>query len=411
MKISRNAAILAACAMALGFGGSVAVPHCVAQAAQAQSASSRATGTVTAVTSSGLTLKTDAGTEMNVVPGENARMLRTAPGQTTLNGAASIQLSDIQVGDRMLIRGKAGDGKQFTASDLIVMKKADIAGKQARDLEDWQKRGIGGRISAVDTAAGTIKVPSSGAGVAQVVTVHVTPNTVVRRYSPDSVKFNQAAASTLDQIKVGDQMRARGSRSADGAELTAEEIVAGTFRNIAGTVESTDAANHSFTVKDLETKKPVVVKISSESQMRKLSPMMAQMLAMRVKRPGNAGGAAPAGGAMRPGGPGNAGFPGQPAAGMRPGAGPVAGPGNGMNGARGDVNQMLAHLPAVTLGELQKGDAVMVVSTQSGTAITMLSGVEPILTASPNEGMSMLSAFSMGEGGGEGGMGMGAGPE
>ena len=49
-------------------------------------------------------------------------------------------------------------------------------------------------------------------------------------------------AQHLDQITAGDQLRGRGVRSADGTELAADEVVSGTFRNIAGTVISTDAA-------------------------------------------------------------------------------------------------------------------------------------------------------------------------
>jgi hypothetical protein len=50
---------------------------------------------------------------------------------------------------------------------------------------------------------------------------------------------------------------------------------------------------------------------------------------------------------------------------------------------------------------LKKGDAVMIVSTEGTadtmpTAITLLSGVEPILMASPDRGKGMtLSAWSL----------------
>jgi len=54
----------------------------------------------------------------------------------------------------------------------------------------------------------------------------------------------------------------------------------------------------------------------------------------------------------------------------------------------GDLNQMLARLPAITLADLHKGDAVMIVGTEGSglqppVAITLLGGVEPILTAAP----------------------------
>jgi hypothetical protein len=69
---------------------------------------------------------------------------------------------------------------------------------------------------------------------------------------------------------------------------------------------------------------------------------------------------------------------------------------------------MLSRLPNSKLADLQKGDAVMIVSTEGSnsdavTAITLLAGVEAILTAAPNRGASsLLSPWSLGAPGGEG---------
>ena len=68
-------------------------------------------------------------------------------------------------------------------------------------------------------------------------------------------------------------------------------------------------------------------------------------------------------------------------------------------------------MPAAHLADFQKGDAVMIVSTEgtsSGgvTAITMLGGIEPILAAAPTGVQSMtLSPWNLGGGGGEEGEG------
>jgi len=65
---------------------------------------------------------------------------------------------------------------------------------------------------------------------------------------------------------------------------------------------------------------------------------------------------------------------------------------------------MIARMPAATLSDLQKGDAVMVVATQntgkdSVTVITLLDGVDSILRASPKGGQDMiLSPWSLGGG-------------
>jgi hypothetical protein len=62
---------------------------------------------------------------------------------------------------------------------------------------------------------------------------------------------------------------------------------------------------------------------------------------------------------------------------------------------------MLGRMPAATLSDLQKGEAVMIVSTEGtsssgGTVITLLGGVEPILQAAPNAGQaSMLTPWSL----------------
>ena len=346
--------------------------------AVAPGAIAKTVGVVKSISGNTLVLKSDAGAEITITVGDGARLLRLAPGQTDLKSAATIALADLQVGDRMLVRGRSGDNGAIAASTIVVMKQADVAQKQQHDREDWQKRGAGGIVSAIDSAAGSFTVSVTPT---LSVVVKTTKDTTFLRYAPKSVKFSDAQTGSIDQIKTGDQLRARGARSADGKELTAEEVISGTFRNIAGTISSIDAANNTITVKDVLAKKSVVIKFNSDSQLRKLSPQMAQRLAFFLK-----GGAQAAQG-------------GTPAGGQTPASGAPAGNQQGQRpGGAPDFQQMLSRIPAVTLADLQKEDAVMVVATQgttSGevTAITLLGGVEPILTASPN-GMSAAALFS-----------------
>jgi hypothetical protein len=216
--------------------------------------------------------------------------------------------------------------------------------------------------------------------------------------------FDDAKPAPIDQIKVGDQLRARGTRSTDGTELTADEIVSGSFRNIAGTIESVDAAAGTLTVMDLIAKKPVTVKVSSDTQIRKLPPMVAQRIAARLRgasaeTPAAANGSAnsasaPAGGAAA-----------SQSGGRVNGQSGGAGAGARAGGAGGDLQQALSRMPAATLADLQKGDAVMIVTTEgtadsNATAITLLAGVEPILEASPKGGASsILTPWTMSEAG------------
>jgi hypothetical protein len=357
----------------------------------------KAVGTIKLIAGNAITLTTDTGAEVSVIIQSSTRLVRSVPGQTDLKSASAIQVQDLQIGDRLLAGGTAAeDGKAVMATTAIVMKKSDIAEKQEQDREVWQKHGVGGVVKAVDAGSETIKI-STGTLAAKDLAIHVSKNTVIRRYAPDSVKFDDAKSGTFDQIRPGDQLRARGTRSADGNELAADEVVSGTFRNIAGTVVATDQGNNSVTVTDLLTKRPVTLKITADSQLHKLPPMMAQRIAMRLK--GHA-----------PEGPGGIAVPkGQP----KP-ASPEASPngnGPGQRAAGGpDFQQMLSRMPPVTLGDLQKGDALMIVATEgssdaASTAIILLSGVEPILTAAPSQAGTILSPWNLSTGGGAGATG------
>ncbi len=385
------------------------------QQAPAQTAK-QVLGAIQAIQGSMITLKPDTGPAVNVVVQGAVRILRVAPGQTDLKNAAAIQFSDLQVGDRILVRGiPSADGQSLTASTVIAMKRSDVEAKQQQEREDWQKRGTGGLVSAVDPASGTITISIPAPGGTRTVAVRTTKDTIIRRYAPDSVQFDDAKPSSLSEVKPGDQLRARGARSADGSEFAAEEIVSGAFRNISGTVSNLDASANTLTVADLATKKPVVVKISAQSQVLKLPPQIAQGLAFQMKggargaasgAPGGTAGGTPTSGTAAGGAPPDA------ARQQRQQQDDQRAPGEGANarpGRAADLQQVLNRLPKASLADLQKGDAVMIVSTEgtaSGgvTAITLLAGVEPILQASPGGAQAMtLSPWNIGGAGGEAG--------
>lgn len=361
-------------------------------------AAARAVGTVKSVTGNSIVLTLDAGGETAVLIQDTTKIVRVAPGQKDLKQATPIAAGDLQAGDRILVRGKtAEDGKSLAAASVIAMAKTDVAAKQAKDREEWQRHGLGGIVSAIDPAASTVTLSVTAAGQKRTVVVSITKSAVLRRYASDSVKFDDAKPAALDKVQVGDQLRARGTRSAEGTELAADEVVSGTFRNISGTISSLDASAGTVVVQDLATKKSVTVKISADSQLRKLPAPVAQRIAARLK--GEA--ASPANGANASGAP--TAPAGVDAADRRPaGSSGPSGGGGGQGGAQGsDLQQMLTRLPAATLADLQKGDAVLLVTTEgtaggAATAISLLAGVEPILEASPKSQASILSPWSLG---------------
>lgn len=360
-----------------------------------------ALGTIKTISGDSLTLATDAGAEIKIQVPADVKVLQVPPGSKDLKEATPIQVSDLQPGDRVLVRPKqGGDASVFVAGTIIAMKKSELAEKHQKEQQEWQRHGIGGLVSSVDPSANTVTIKTlTGTGPKDVV-IHTGQNTVLRRYAPGSVNFDEAKVAPITEIKAGDQLRARGARSGDGGEFTADEIVSGSFRNIAGLVTNVNAADGILTVNDLATKKSLELKVTAESQMRKLPERMAQGIAARLKGSGAGGsGGSPAAG--RPGAPSTQAqaSPAAPAEGGNNGAGGTSGPPRG--GSGGDFQAMLSRLPASPLSDFQKGDAVMVVAASSqgdgpSTVITLLGGVEPILQAtSQGQAASILSPWSL----------------
>jgi len=249
----------------------------------------------------------------------------------------------------------------------------------------------------VDAAGGVLVLTSGSGATAKTITVNTTKATMLKRYAPASVSFDAATAAPIDAIHPGDQLRARGAKSADGLSIQADEVVSGTFRNLSGTISSVDATANTLSLKDLATKKQITIHITPDVQMRRLPERMASALAARLKG-GSGGGAptgAPAGAAQRPAGGGQ--WSGQGNAQGGQGGGQFAG-----GAASTDPQQMLNRAPTIQIADLKKGDAIMVVSTDGTTdvtAITLVAGVEPLLEA-PAASQNLLNNWSMGSGSG-----------
>jgi Cu/Ag efflux protein CusF len=347
-----------------------------------------------------ITLRTDDGKTVKITPHAGARLLRLPAGEKNFANATPITANDIGVGDRVLARGELSDDKaSLAASTLVIMTKADIAQKQQADQAEWRKRGVTGLVTAVDAKAGELTINTRTAEGTKALIVVAGGKTAVSRYAPDSVKFADAKPGTLADIKPGDQVRALGTKSEDGTHYDAEELVSGSFRNVAATVTTIDLTAHTIKAMDLTTKKPLLVHVNADSTLRKLPEMMANMIARRAA--GGAAGAGGAGGSWQGGQGASGAGGGQAGAAAGGGQGAPGGPG-GMRAGRGDMQQMLERMPAIRLEDLKPGDAVIVSSTEGAdpgqvTAITLVAGVEPILSAAPagSQRASVLGSWNL----------------
>jgi len=425
----------------------LAVPCTVAGQAKPEGSAGEAgivkfVGVIKSVEGDAITLSAESGGEVTAKLVGTTKILRVPPGEKDLKNATPLQAQDLQAGDRVLVRGPAaGDPHTITALAVIVMKQADVSATRQREREDWQKHGVGGLVKAIDAATGTITIsagggpasasssgasssanpaaastnPAGAQGASRTAAVRVGKNTILRRYAPGSVNFDDAKPAPFDQIKVGDQLSARGTRSADGSTLDAVEVVSGRFPYIEGTIKSIDAANGAVTVQDAIAKGPVNVKVSAGSLIWKLPPEVDQRFAARLKGISATGGGNGDQAAANGRGAGTHSAPSTASGHAEAGspAGTESQTARGTHGGPGgngppDFQRVLDRLPKGSLADLQKGDAVMIVSAESGdsgpaTAIKLIAGVDAILRASPDRSASsLLSPWSLNVSGGEG---------
>ncbi len=289
---------------------------------------------------------------------------RVAPGQNDLKNAADMKMTDMALGDRVLVSFKPGTTE---AARIVVMSATDITKRNEADRLDWTKRGISGVVTAKTPTTVTLKM--RGLTGETISTVTVDDKTSYRRYDTDSVKFADARISKLDEVSIGDQLRARGVKSDDGSKVSAEEVVFGTFVTKAGTITAINPDTKEMTVAELGTNKPLVIKFTADSQIKKMPDM--------------------AGMPMGRGGPPSA------------GAGPAGAP------RMPDMSQMLDRMPAAKLDELKPGEKIVVSSTKGAkpdeiTAIMLLGNAGMLIQMA-----TVPSGRGAGAPQGAGGMGMG----
>ena len=348
-----------------------------------------------------LTIKADDGSETIVRVAATARVSQIPAGETSLQNAKPAELSAVGVGDRVIARGVVADGT-LNATLVVLMSRTDIAKKQQQEQMLWATKGVSGMVTAVDKAANTVTINYRGAEGVKPMKITIAEKANVKRYSEGSVKFADATVSSIAEIDVNDQVRALGAKSDDGLAYKADHLVSGAFRNIAATVRSIDLANGVMEIIDLDTKKPLQVKVGKEASLKKLPVMAATMMAMSMN--GGAAGGPPAGMSMRP----------QQGA----GASGAGAPGPGMGGMRrpagGDMMSMaIDRSPAIQLSDLKKDDPLILSVSKTKepnkvVAITILAGVEPIL-ATPANGSRASQLGTWNLDGGAGMMGGGGG--
>lgn len=316
-----------------------------------------------------LIIKTDAGSLVTVVLSDATSFMRVAPGETTLTNATKITFADVAEGDRVLALGKVSDDQKLVpARTLVVMTKADIAKKQEAERAEWKRRGVLGIITALKPETKEITISSRTMAGPQALIIPVTDKVELRRYAPDSIKFADASVAKFDELKVGDQLRALGERNPAGTAFTAEKIVTGSFKTVAGVITAIDLGTGEVKINDMQTKQPLTIVVKQDAVLRKFPPAN-EMGGMMMMRPGGGGGG---GGQSASAGPG----PGQ--------SGGAGGAEGGGRGGGPNMQDMLERLPTIAIADVKVGDTIIVSSTKGAdatrlTAISLVTGADTLL--------------------------------
>ena len=329
---------------------------------------------------------------VDVVTTDKTVFKRVSAENLNLAAATAGAITEIGVGDGLTVSAlPTADGKSLAARTIYYVTKADTAAKVAKDAHAWSVRGITGKVISANAQTNQIVVETRTLTGSSNITMTPKENAKFLRYAPDSIRFDEAKASSLPEVKAGDMVRALGDKSVDGTSFAAEQVIAGAFQTIAGTVKSVDAAKSEVLITDLQTKKDVIVMVGDASVLKRFPAEQAEQLArMQMMGAGaGMGGARPVGGGQgRFGGaqpPANTTGGGQAPAGGRQMT--IGGPRPGSGG----VDDMLDRLPTITPTDLKAGDMIAISSTKNGPnvrvkAIKLVAGVEPFLRAAQASG-------------------------
>ena len=354
-------------------------------------------GTVEKVDAAGkvLAVKPDKTDQIAVKFDDKTQFLRLAAGETDTKKATRAAGTDVSVGDRVIARLREGeDGKP--AVFLYFSKQAELAQRKEKTADEW-KNGISGLADSVDQAGKKVVITVRGAGPAKSVTLDVSSNILdVTRFSPDTGKNEP---STLASIRPGDQVTVIGQKNADMTEIKVEAITSGFYKTLPVQIKSIDTATGQIMAMDLASKKPITISIGPDSVMKRLDDATAQQLARRLNPTIQEG---------RGGRGGRGGGNSEAAPVAIPGAAPDAAAGGraGRGGGRPlDLGKVVDQAPVITLADLKPNEPIVVAGAATDDlskmrALKLISGVDPILRAAPQNGTDPLAGnWSLGGGG------------
>lgn len=378
--------------------------------AQAPSPYTSVQGSITKVDTAAkvISVKTDTA-DTTVKFSDQTKLLELPPGEADVKKATPIKVDGISAGDHILARVQSKDPTGLPAGTIYINRASDIAKENAAKAQEWQTQAVSGFAESIDIAGkkAAIKVKGAAGAPDRDVELDLSGPVSYQRFSDKSLEYERA---DLAGVKPGDHVRVLGTKNADVTQIKVTDLAADAIRQIGATVKSIDPATGTITAVDT-SKKPVTINVRPATKLKALDEQTAQMIARIVNpsyqgagRRGGGGGAGEGrGGGRGLGGPGG---PGGPGAGAPGGSGGGFARGGGRGRGGNQIQSLIDSQPDQKVADLKSGDAIIVSGPATGdsfTAMMVLSGVDPILRAAPNQGADPLGSgwSNIGGGGGE----------
>ena len=307
-------------------------------------------------TSGKIVIQTDAKLSVTVVFSDKTAFRRVAPGETSLSNAETIKITDLKVGDRVLVPNWNSADEQAAVRQIIVMARAAIEQTRTAEQEKRRARTLGGRITAINAEKKEITIQSRGRGNPETLIVDASGKAKLLRYAPDSLKLSDAVPGAFADLRIGDQIRVIGDRSSsDAARVTAEEIIFGSVARTVGTISEINAARGEVVIKNNQSGQTITVAIGKNTTLRRITPEVAADLRERFERRAR-----------------------RQERNTAKTDGQTNQPQNrerrrerNADGQNNNRRQLFENLPAITVSDLKKGDAVLITGTNAASATQM----------------------------------------
>ena len=287
-------------------------------------------------------LRADGGETLRFHVSPETQVVRIPPGERDLAKAVPAEVTDLSIGDRLLVTFVEGMDEPRR---IVRITPTDIEKRNEAERLDWQQRGLSGIVTGKTESEVTIETRTTEG--AQTIQLAITPNTKVRRYAPDSVKFADAQPSRIGEIAPGDQLRARGTKSAGGSRVEADDVVFGTFLTLLGPISAVDREAGEIRIQDLKSNTPVTIRVTADSRLKRM-PDLKQMFAQMMRAP---------------------------ASGKAKATAPAPPP---------DMARMLEGLPACAIDDIKPGTTLVATATRGSqpgivTAILVVSNIDALI--------------------------------